>query len=42
MNKLLIPDATKKKIQPLKCQGYIWGNWDGLMQYCSKIKCIKE
>jgi hypothetical protein len=30
-----------KPRQPKKCRGCIWGNWDGLKQYCSKIKCIK-
>jgi hypothetical protein len=28
--------------QPKICQNCIWGNWDGLKQFCSKQTCIKE
>lgn len=28
--------------QPIKCRGCIWGNWDGLQQYCPKSLCVKE
>lgn len=31
-----------KPKQPIKCRGCIWGNWDGMKQFCSKSVCIKE
>lgn len=30
-----------KAEQPKKCIGCIWGRWDGMKQYCSKINCVK-
>jgi hypothetical protein len=27
--------------QPPKCKGCVWGNWDGVRQFCSRIKCVK-
>lgn len=41
--KLWIPpmEAQKPK-QPMKCQHCIWGRWDALKQFRSKINCIKE
>jgi hypothetical protein len=28
--------------QPQKCGGCIWGSWNGIKQYCSKLGCVKE
>lgn len=41
--KLLIPPLEPPRTkQPQKCQNCLWGRWDGMKQFCSKINCIKE
>lgn len=41
--KLLIPPSEPRKPkQPDKCQQCIWGHWDGLKQFCTKVVCIKD
>lgn len=29
-------------IQPVKCRGCIWGKWQDTIQYCSRVKCVKD
>lgn len=30
-------------VQPARCRGCLWGNWEGGAQFCSKPhKCVKE
>ena len=36
-----LPFDIKPK-QPQRCKGCIWGSWDGMKQFCSKLSCIKE
>lgn len=28
--------------QPGKCHRCVWGEWNGTVQFCSKLRCIKE
>ena len=32
----------RKERQPAKCRKCIWGEWTGTVQYCPKLKCVKE
>jgi len=27
--------------QPAKCQGCVWGRWEGRVQYCSRQACVR-
>jgi hypothetical protein len=41
MNKLLIPDPTKKKMQPVKCQGLFGGIGMDLCNIVQKSNVLK-
>jgi hypothetical protein len=38
--KLFVPHPVPE--QPAKCSGCLWGNWDGVKQFCSKQQCVRE
>ncbi|MEF3312334.1 hypothetical protein PV433_25955 [Paenibacillus sp. GYB004] len=29
-------------VQPEKCVRCVWGRWDGIKQYCPRLKCVRE
>lgn len=37
----MLAHVVFKPKQPKTCKGCIWGNWDGMKQFCSKQTCIK-
>ena len=38
----LYDEEPPAPVQPEKCRGCIWGHWDGLVQTCSRVVCVKE
>ncbi|WP_239630778.1 hypothetical protein [Paenibacillus sp. H1-7] len=40
MIKAIVTDVRPH--QPKKCAGCVWGRWDGIKQYCSRVNCIKR